>query len=698
VKPDVLRPSVPAPPGDAVEGSTLVAGLETERFVGGGRYRIGAFLGRGTSKQVFRGYDVKLGRDVAIGLIARATGEESLVRLQREITAMGRLSDHPNIVTVHDVGVEDGLTYIVSEYVAGGSLADRLRQLPRRRMPVAEAIALTRQLCEALDYAHAAEIVHRDIKPGNVLLREPGVAMLTDFGMVITAEDVRVTAEHMVVGTAAYMAPEQAGDHPVDARSDLYSLGAMLFELLSGALPFTGSNPLSVLAQHATAPRPRVSMVNPAVPAELDELVERLMAIEPGDRPQSAAAVRDALDAMHPAAAPVAPARRAVVEVPLPPALAAQRYADFIGRDEVLALMRATWRRVRTGEPAAVLVRGNAGIGKTRLCAHFAQAVHADGATVLFGRCEEESLVPYGPFIEALRHFAAHRPELASRLELPGGYELARLGWPVPGGSIPARRGELSGAERAAERFQQFDAAVSLVRAMAEPAPLLVIFDDLHWADVPTLRLLRHLVRFVASGTVMLVCTARDDEPRGDERRDSALLDIRREPVVQSVALAGLSEDETAALVAARGHGAAAPDLVSRLRERTAGNPFYIEETLHSSGALEALAADGHRVPSGIETLILGRLAGLSGETREVLQAAAVIGHEFGLALLAALVDSPAPEVVGRLDEAIRDGIVIEVPGHVDRFAFRHALVRMTLYGNQSLGRRMQLHARCATR
>jgi hypothetical protein len=228
------------------------------------------------------------------------------------------------------------------------------------------------------------------------------------------------------------------------------------------------------------------------------------------------------------------------------------------------------------------------------------------------------------------------------------------------------------------------------------------VLDDLHWADIPTLLALRHQVRHVADARVMLLCTMRDDEPRPDPRRERLLAEMRREPIVETLALSGLSREETAELVAARAREAAGPEIVSRLWQRTEGNPFYIEETLRSAGDLARLQEDlaessavAPTVPTGIEALILRRLQALQPATREVLDAAAIIGREFALGPLAAVLERPVPQITDALEEAIRDGLVVELPGHVDRFAFGHALVRVTLYRRQPASERMRLHARC---
>jgi tetratricopeptide (TPR) repeat protein len=679
---------------DTIEGSTLAAAsAEPARTVAGGRYRILSFLGEGATKQVFLAHDAKLDRKVAIAFVHRAAATPAtLAQVRREVQASARLGDHPNIVTVHDVGEEGGRTFIISEYVEGGSLAQRLRRLPARRMPVDDALAIAVQVAAALEHAHGQAIVHRDLKPGNVFLTSGETALLGDFGTAVTSSDLRVALEHAFAGTALYMAPEQARAQPVDARSDLYSFGVMLFEMVCGRPPFTGADPIAVVAQHAHSPRPSAAAIEPAVPPELDALIARLMAVSPADRPPSAAEVRHLLEAISPGVAASATARAATEPVRLPPALASGRQQSFVGRAEALATLRETWIRTTKGQPGVVLLYGNAGIGKTRLCSRFAQEVQDAGATVLYGRCEEETLAPYGPLVQSLRHYAIY----GDVLDLPAATELARLGWPIP------TRDRRVAPEQAPERYQLFEAAVALVRELAEPAPLLVILDDLQWADIPTLRVLRHQVRHVEDAPVMLVCTTRDDEPRMDEQRERALAELRREPIVETLTLTGLSEDETAELVAARARGPAGPDVVSRLWARTEGNPFYIEETVRTAGDLaqleEDLAESGavHRsVPTGIEALISRRLSGLAPATGEVLDAAAIIGREFGLGLLSAVLERPAPLVTDALEEAIREGLVVEIPGHVDRFAFCHALVRVTLYRRQPPSTRMELHARC---
>jgi eukaryotic-like serine/threonine-protein kinase len=692
-------------PVEAMEGALPKAGPAEPEQVVAGRYHIERFLGQGANKRVFLAEDHRVPRHVALAFIRRAAASQAtMMRVRREVEHMARVSDHRNIVTVHDVGDDDGRTYIVCEYAPGGSLASHLARLPDHRMALADALAVAEEITAALAHAHHHAIVHRDVKPGNVFLNARGEALLGDFGLALARDDVRLTDEYALVGTAPYMAPEQARGHPIDVRSDLYSLGVVLFELLCGRLPFMGKDALEILAKASfQQPRPSVSS-HREVPAELDLLVKRLMAADPAERPSSAAEVRDRLAAMLPSAGSVSTSRPKADQVRLPPALASSRQWPFVGRAEHLAALHANWRHARAGHPSAAFVCGNAGAGKTRLCAKFAQEAHALGATVVYGRCDEETLAPYGPFIQAVRQYATYCPWLPGLVDLPTGFELARLGWPFAGDS-PRPPPSTSAESRDMERYRFFEAAVAMVRAMADATPLVVIFDDLQWADIPTLRLLRHLVRFVGEGSVMLVCAMRDDEPKPDPRREQALEELQREAVVETMRLEGLSEDETAALVERWAPDGVELDLIARLRDRTGGNPFYIEETLRRfERDLAQLRSDlaeprlvSPSVPKAIEALILRRVQppAISPATREALDTAAIIGREFGPGLLASVLGRSVPEVTDALDEAIRAGLVIEVPGQVDQLAFCHAYVRETLLGRQQPSQRMELHARC---
>jgi eukaryotic-like serine/threonine-protein kinase len=262
----------------------------------GGRYRIERELGRGGMAKVFLGTDTVLGRQVAVKLLApRYADDEGFVqRFRREAQTAARISN-PNVVGVYDTGTDQGVQYIVMEYVEGRTLADYLsgggRIMPDRAIEIAGAV------CQALEAAHAQGVIHRDIKPGNIMLTPAGQVKVTDFGvarLTTTAETVAQTAA--VLGTASYLSPEQAQGQPVDGRSDIYSAGCVLYEMVTGRPPFLGDSPVAVASKQVLEQPIQPSRLNPDVAPDLDAVILRALAKNPANRYQSAAEFRADLD------------------------------------------------------------------------------------------------------------------------------------------------------------------------------------------------------------------------------------------------------------------------------------------------------------------------------------------------------------------------------------------------------------------
>ncbi len=358
-----------------------------------GRYRPQRLLGRGGAKEVWLAHDLTLERPVAIARArSGAAGEEARERMRREARLMARLGDHPNIVTVFDAVQDAGGLHIVARFMAGGSLAERLVALPDGRLPPAEVLKTGRALADALAHAHAHGVVHRDVKPDNVWLAADGSAGLGDFGIAMAAGDALETAGR-ATGTPYYQAPEQGAGTASLPQSDLYALGATLWELLCGRPPFTGPDAMALLAQHRHAEPDPPSRHAPGIAPELDALVLALLSKRPDDRPAGAADVRDALDRLG-----GAPALPAV-------ALAADR-DPLVGRDAELAALRGAFAAAQGGEAQVAAIAGEPGIGKTRLADEAVAEIGASGAAVVRGRAAEESRA-YGPWRAALRPLVA---------------------------------------------------------------------------------------------------------------------------------------------------------------------------------------------------------------------------------------------------------------------------------------------------
>src|SRR5215210_7091543 len=263
-----------------------------------GRYRLDAQIGSGGMSTVYRAFDTTLERQVAVKLMHReiASDSDQLERFRREARAVAQLS-HPHIVGVIDAGEEDGRPYIVFEYVEGETLKGRIRRMGR--LPVDEAVAYAIEIARALGAAHARGIVHRDIKPQNVLVDEEGSAKVTDFGIARSLDEDGLTADGRVLGTTDYVSPEQALGHDVNGQSDLYSLGIVLYEMLTGEVPFHGENQVAVAMKHVREDLPDIQVRRPEVSATLAAVLDRMTDKDLGQRhPDAAALEADLEDAL----------------------------------------------------------------------------------------------------------------------------------------------------------------------------------------------------------------------------------------------------------------------------------------------------------------------------------------------------------------------------------------------------------------
>ena len=316
-----LGGSVPAPiaqPAASTTPQTSIAAPVQPTTFANGRYQVQRFLGEGGKKKVYLAHDTLLDREVAFALIkTEGLDEAGRSRISREAQAMGRLGSHQHIVTVFDLGQEpsagsgqgqeSGQPYMVTELMGGGDVEGLIQNAADHRLPLDQAINIAQETCRGLEFAHSRGIVHRDLKPGNVWLTSDGIAKIGDFGLAVALDRSRLTTEGMMVGTVSYMPPEQAMGGEVTPRSDLYSLGAMLYEMVTGRPPFLGDDSVAIIGQHINTPPVAPTWHNGQCPRALDAVILRLLAKDPAERPESATDVLSALDAID--LAEVAPTR-----------------------------------------------------------------------------------------------------------------------------------------------------------------------------------------------------------------------------------------------------------------------------------------------------------------------------------------------------------------------------------------------------
>jgi DNA-binding SARP family transcriptional activator len=383
----------------------------------------------------------------------------------------------------------------------------------------------------------------------------------------------------------------------------------------------------------------------------------------------------------------------------------------FVGRDAELAALTALWERARGGTRQIAMISGEPGIGKTRLAVEVAVLAHGDGANVLYGRCDEDLAVPYQPFVEALRAYAATCSDrgLARGLgRYPG--ELVRLVPELeprlPGLAPPLR------SDPATEQYRLFDAVVEWLDAATATAPLVLVLDDLHWAAQPTVFLLRHVMRSERSGPLLLLATYRQSELGRGHPLTQMLADAHVNapaPGIERIELRGLDERAVASFVeAAAGYdlGDAGHRFAQAVHVETAGNPFFVSEIVRSlmeSGdlgpdpiddALGNLWPEDLRIPAGARDVVLRRVARLSEDAQHVLTIAAVVGAEFEVKLLEELADLDVDALLVALEDATVARLIDEAG--LNRFSFAHAITRDALYARLSASRRMRLHGRVA--
>lgn len=289
-----------------------------------GRYELGSLLGHGGMGAVRDATDRRLGRPVAVKILRADLAEQPTARrrFETEAHAAARLA-HPNVVTVYDSGEQDGVPFLVMERLPGRTLADELADGP---LPVERVREIAREVLAALTAAHAARIIHRDIKPGNVLLTEDGHVKVSDFGIAKTVDDIDQTQTAELVATPGYLAPERLAGEPASERSDLYSVGVLLYEVLSGRRPFQGDTPLGVMRAIERGDAEPLTSLMPELPAGIVAVVERAMSLDPSRRFDSATEMAAALE--PPAALEPAVDLDATVPIEAPAAAAAVAAAE----------------------------------------------------------------------------------------------------------------------------------------------------------------------------------------------------------------------------------------------------------------------------------------------------------------------------------------------------------------------------------
>ena len=680
-----------------------------------GHYRLDGLIGRGGMGEVFRAVDTRLNRPVAVKVMHETSSglEAAVVRFLREARAASALN-HPNIVTIHDVGeTPEGDHFIVQEFVEGRTL----RSLLDAPVDLGAAIDIVRQVARALAAAHAAGIVHRDVKPENVMVRADGYVKVLDFGLA-RLEDPTVgdrttrtnldTAPGTLLGTTAYMSPEAAQAGIAGPPADVFALGVVLYEMTAGRRPFVAATSLGVLAAILSEEPVPLGRINPGVPFALDDLVQRMLAKSPERRPTSSE-VAEALAELQ---------GRGVVTAPT---VAAVQPRNSVGRETERATLRRAYGRVKSGASLLVAVTGAAGMGKSTLTEAFLREIGtgADRPIIARGRCSERlaGAEAYLPILEVLedvlRRSTGVSMDQLMRTVAPTWYVQVATRSEHP--SIMDMRREAEAASQ--ERMKRELAA--LFEDLSRSRPLVVFLDDLHWADVSTIDILNYLARRFADMRLLILVTYRpSDMALAQNRFSNVSADLHPHGLFEHVALDSLAAGDVERYLNLEFPGHQFPPaFASFIHGKTEGTPLFMADLvryLRDSGCiaehqgkwtLERSIPDLPRdLPESVRSMVSRKIEQLDDRDRRLLVGASVQGYEFDSATVSEATGIDAIDVEERLDTLervhvfVRRGAEEEFPDRAltVKYQFAHVLYQNLLFASLQPAQRATLSGRTA--
>jgi serine/threonine protein kinase/predicted ATPase len=746
-------------------------------------YRIVRKLGAGGMGEVFLAEDARLKRKVALKVLPEnvASEKDRLLRFEREAFAASALN-HPNILTIFEFAREGDTHFLASEFVTGETLRDRLE---RGRVGLSETLDIAVQIASALQAAHEAGIIHRDVKPENVMIREDGYVKVLDFGLAKLLEHTLLetdaetrrqlrTQAGVVMGTVAYMSPEQARGQPVDARADVWSLGCVLYELLTRRQPFQGETVTDVLANIIRQEPPSILTHRQDLPAELEHLIRKALRKNKDERYQSAKELLTDLKQLQMrllVAAELertsAPDSKAEAETQILKTAADElaRTADTptnsiavlpftnmsaevknallvpgvddkraenllpasvmlrhtVGREQERNELRAAFNAAKGGRGALLCIAGEPGIGKTTLVEDFlAELAKEPQCTIARGRCSERlaGTEAYLPLLEALESLlrdstasSSEPSSMAATMKQLAPTWYAQV-MPLSGDSDESAR--LLKEVKAASQERMKRELASFLTAVAEAQPLVIFFDDLHWADVSTIDLLSFLAGKFDALRVLIVVTYRPSDMLLAKHPFLQIKpDLQARGSCRELLLEFLTEAEIAEYLALElPRHAFPPDFARLIHAKTEGSPLFMADLvryLRDRGVIaqnsgvwvlaQALPDIERELPESVRGMIERKLAQLSEDDRKLLTAASVQGYEFDSTVVAQVLNLDADEVEERLEKLERVFAFVKLTSEAEfpnrtltlKYRFVHVLYQNALYASLRATRKATL-------
>jgi hypothetical protein len=709
--------------------------VRTAEFAGTSRFDVRRRIGEGGMGVVYEAYDRHRDMRVAIKTLPRLL-PEALYRFKNEFRALADI-EHPNLVHLHDLVGEGDEWFFTMELVAGmdflshvwghgprlratpTDLTDVEATLPADAPPPVSSVVSTRrehasaagspaaitrlraalrQLVAAVDAVHRAGKLHRDVKPANVLVESHGRVVLLDFGIALDLHDAggRGTDADRILGTPAYMAPEQGSHLALTEAADWYSVGCILFEALTGRLPFEGTAIEMLIAKRQrSAPRARDFV--PDVPPDLDALCAALLATTPRDRPSGV----DLMKRIAPSLAPPASDSTGPVSLSAPRGL--------VGRDGMFATLRLALEAVRRGRPALVHVVGRSGIGKTALVRQFIAEVEAKGdAVVLAGRCYERESVPYKGFdavIDRLSHYLETIPPRDCAALVPRDAKALARVFPVldrVAAFAHAPRRSAEAVDPHQVRTRAFGALREILGRIADQRPVILFIDDLQWGDGDSAALLDEITGTPEPPVLLVILAYRSEDVAAQQWLASLARSARPSsappasapangPYACELALGALGAEDALTVAATLLDVPRGDRRASEIAAESGGSPFFIGEL-----ARYALTRPADAGAIRLEDVVASRLRALSPTALHLLETIAVAGHPIDCAVAFRGLELTPAEGAAAV-ATLRAAHLLRAHGlDPDRVEAYHDRIRETVLGTLDDDRRRGLHARLA--
>jgi predicted ATPase/tRNA A-37 threonylcarbamoyl transferase component Bud32 len=674
-----------------------------------GHYRVDAQIGRGGMAEVFRAFDTRLNRPVAVKVM-RGNGDEQLEqtveRFLREARAASALN-HPNIVVIHEVGeTAAGEHFIVQEFVDGRTVRSLLREV----VPLDTTLDLAGQVARALAAAHAAGIVHRDVKPENIMVRSDGFVKVLDFGLArVTDADATMqthldTAPGALLGTPSYMAPEQASGRVSGPAADVFALGIVLYEMAAGRRPFVAPTHLGVLASIISEHPVPMSLVCPAVPRRLDDLVLRMLDKQPERRP-SARDVERELAALR-----AGDTWGVVADGP-------EARRTTVGREIERSQLLRAYGRVKGGRALIVGVAGEPGVGKTSVVEDFFRdlASRSERPIVAPGRCSEtlagaEAYLPILEVLDRLLH-------PGSGPSFDGVIRAIAPSWYLQVATHSAEAsaaGAVREASPAVSQERMKRELGALFQELSRQQPVVLFIDDLHWADVSTIDALNYLAARCADMRLLVLTSYRPSDMAIAKHPFLGIKsDLQAHGVFEEIALPFLEQADVERYLALQFPNHEFPvEFAAAVHAKTDGSPLFMADLVRYLRDTGGIAQTGggwvlarsvpdvpRDLPESMRAMIARKIERLDEHDRRLLLAASIQGHEFDSASIGEAVDMDPGEVEDRLEVLERVHVFVKRGDELEfpdgtltmKYRFVHVLYQNVLYASLQPTRRIAL-------